>query len=129
MTIPEAVSLVIAAGAQGTSGEVMILKMGSQVRIRDIAERLMEIAGKQTQIEVVGMRPGEKIHEVLTSPDDEMEPASDDAQGTIRAWVTPIDPSELDYKIWLGWAMGGAAGIDITEAAETTTVPTGVEAE
>ncbi|MCL1841339.1 MAG: polysaccharide biosynthesis protein [Propionibacteriaceae bacterium] len=99
MTISEACQLVIAAGASGHSGDVMILKMGSPVRIRDIAMRLMEIAGKQTQIDIVGVRPGEKIHEVLTSEDDDMEPTTD-AQGTIRAHVTPIDPAELDYQLW-----------------------------
>ena len=65
MTIPEAVELVIQAGAIGRPGEVMVLDMGSPVRIEDVARRMA--AGSQRPIRIVhtGLRPGEKLHEVL----------------------------------------------------------------
>ena len=101
MTIPEACQLLIAAGAQGRSGDVMILDMGQAVRILDIAQRLVDMSGKDIPIEIVGIRPGEKIHEVLVSDDDVVDTSDASGQGTIRAHVPPVDPAELDYQIWL----------------------------
>ena len=101
MTIREACQLLIAAGAQGDSGEVMILDMGQPVRILDIAQRLVEMSGKDVPIEIVGIRPGEKVSEVLVSEEDEVDESAP-RQGTIRASVRPVDPAELDYRIWLG---------------------------
>ena len=100
MTIPEACELVIAAGAEGRSGDVMILEMGHPVRILDIAKRLVEMSGKSVPIEIVGIRPGEKVHEVLTSSEDGLAD-TEQSRGTIRGHVDPVDPSELDYGIWL----------------------------
>ena len=101
MTTSEACELVIAAGAEGANGEVMILDMGSPVRILDVAQRLVDMSGKDIPIEVVGIRPGEKLHEVLVSDDDALAATTTTAEGTIRARVTPVDPAELDYDIWL----------------------------
>jgi FlaA1/EpsC-like NDP-sugar epimerase len=65
MTIEEAVRLVIQAGAVGQSGEVLILDMGSPVRIADVARRLIARSGAKVEIEYTGLRPGEKLHEHL----------------------------------------------------------------
>jgi FlaA1/EpsC-like NDP-sugar epimerase len=65
MTIPEAVQLVIQAGAIGRPGEVLVLDMGEPVRILDVARRMIAFAGKKIPIEITGLRPGEKLHEDL----------------------------------------------------------------
>ena len=69
MTIPEAASLVIQAGAIGGRGEVFVLDMGEPVRILDLAKQMIRLSGKEPDrdivIEIVGTRPGEKLHEEL----------------------------------------------------------------
>ncbi len=70
MTIPEAVRLVLQAGAIGKPGEIMILDMGKPVKIMDVAKRLIHNSGKHVKIEFTGLRPGEKLHEVLRAKDE-----------------------------------------------------------
>lgn len=69
MTIPEASKLVIQAGAYGKGGEVFILDMGDPVKILDLAEDLVRLAGlevgKDIEIKFTGIRPGEKLYEEL----------------------------------------------------------------
>src|SRR4029450_12718422 len=69
MTIPEAVQLIVQAGAIGGRGQVYVLDMGEPVRIVDLAERMIRLSGKEPgtdiAIEFVGPAPGEKLHEEL----------------------------------------------------------------
>lgn len=65
MTVEEAVQLVIQAGAIGQDGEVMILDMGTPVKIQDVARQLIELSGKDIEIVYTGLREGEKLHEQL----------------------------------------------------------------
>jgi FlaA1/EpsC-like NDP-sugar epimerase len=65
MTIEEAVQLVVQAGAVGKNGEVLVLDMGSPVRIADVAKRLAREAPTPIDIVFTGLRPGEKMHEDL----------------------------------------------------------------
>ncbi len=71
MTIPEACQLVVQAGALGEDGQVMVLDMGEPVRIADLAKRLAAQADRPVEIVYTGLRPGEKLHEVLFAPDEE----------------------------------------------------------
>ncbi|RCK80559.1 MAG: UDP-N-acetylglucosamine 4,6-dehydratase [Candidatus Ozemobacter sibiricus] len=75
MTIPEASQLVIQAGALGAGGEIFLLDMGEPVRILDLAEDLIRLAGlepgKDVRIEFSGTRPGEKLHEELLTAVEE----------------------------------------------------------
>jgi FlaA1/EpsC-like NDP-sugar epimerase len=69
MTIPEAVQLIIQAGAIGRGGEVFILEMGTPVKIADMARDLIRLSGKEPdkdiQIVYTGLREGEKLYEEL----------------------------------------------------------------
>jgi FlaA1/EpsC-like NDP-sugar epimerase len=65
MTISEAVQLVIQAGAIGNNGEVLVLDMGKPVSIYEVAAQLVKNSGKAVEIEIVGLRSGEKVHEEL----------------------------------------------------------------
>lgn len=69
MSIPEAVRLVIQAGAMATGGDVFLLEMGEPVRIYDLAEQMIRLSGlvpgKDIKIEITGLRPGEKLYEEL----------------------------------------------------------------
>jgi dTDP-glucose 4,6-dehydratase len=65
MTIPEAVHLVLEASAIGRNGDVMVLDMGKSIAIKDIAEKLIQKSGKRIEIEVTGLRQGEKLDEDL----------------------------------------------------------------
>lgn len=67
MTIPEAVRLILQAAAIGEPGEIMILDMGAPVKIVDLAARLIEMSGQRIEIVYTGLRPGEKLHEVLVA--------------------------------------------------------------
>src|SRR5439155_27040740 len=69
MTIPEAVQLLIQAGAMGGEGTIYVLDMGQPVRILDLARDLIRLSGlvpgKDIAIEITGLRPGEKLYEEL----------------------------------------------------------------
>ncbi|MDO5700866.1 MAG: nucleoside-diphosphate sugar epimerase/dehydratase [Bowdeniella nasicola] len=65
MTIPEACQLVLQAAAIGRGGDVMVLDMGEPVRILDVAKNLIRRSGKPIEIVFTGLRPGEKLSEVL----------------------------------------------------------------
>jgi len=69
MTIPEACQLVLEAGAMGNGGEIYIFDMGKPVKIIDLARKMIKLAGfipeQDIKIQVVGLRPGEKLYEEL----------------------------------------------------------------
>ncbi len=69
MSIPEAVRLVIQAGAMATGGDVFLLEMGEPVRIYDLAQQMIRLSGlevgKDVEIKITGLRPGEKLYEEL----------------------------------------------------------------
>lgn len=68
MTVEEAVALVIQAGAVGNPGEVLVLDMGKPVRIVELARLLARQSPRRVEIEFSGLRPGEKLEEVLLGP-------------------------------------------------------------
>lgn len=76
MSIPEAVDLVLQAGAIGKNGEIMVLDMGEPVRIYDLAKKIIELSGftpgKDIEIKIIGMRPGEKEYEELLTDEEKV---------------------------------------------------------
>ena len=86
MTIAEASSLVIQAGEYAAGGDVFILDMGEQVKIVDLAERLIYLSGRNIkqdgvgegiEIQEIGLRPGEKLYEELLISGEEIKTPND----------------------------------------------------
>ena len=77
MTIPEAVQLVLQAGSYAKGGEIYVLDMGEPVKIYDMAENLIRLYGytpnQDIDIEIVGLRPGEKLYEELLMAEEGLE--------------------------------------------------------
>ncbi len=103
MTIPESVQLVIQAGdLGGANGEVFVLEMGEPVRIIDLARNMVVLAGYEPDgdiaIEIVGIRPGEKLHEELFNSDERSQPTSSDR--IVRAVkANPLDPEWVEQTV------------------------------
>jgi FlaA1/EpsC-like NDP-sugar epimerase len=78
MTIPEACQLVLEAGAMGEGGEIFVFDMGESVKIIDLAKKMIKIngleLGRDIEIKVTGLRPGEKLYEELLAKDENTMP-------------------------------------------------------
>jgi FlaA1/EpsC-like NDP-sugar epimerase len=101
MTIPEAVSLVVQAGAIGGRGQVYVLDMGEPVKILDLARNMIRLSGKEPETEIpitfVGVRPGEKLHEELWTDGETVGPTSH--AKILRAARPPIDVEWLEDEL------------------------------
>jgi FlaA1/EpsC-like NDP-sugar epimerase len=100
MTIPEAVTLVVQAGAMGGRGQVYVLDMGKPVKIVDLARQMIELSGHtedEIGIRFVGARAGEKLHEELWNAGEEVGPTSHPK--IMRAARSPIDGAWLEERL------------------------------
>ena len=97
MTIPEAVSLVLQAGAYAKGGEIFVLDMGEPVKILDLAENLIKLSGyrvgEDIKIEFTGLRPGEKLYEELLLDEEGMR---ETANKMIHIGK-PIELNEIEF--------------------------------
>jgi len=108
MTIPEAAQLVIQASAMATGGDVFVLEMGQPVKIFDLARRIVELSGLtlkneanpegDIEIEVTGLRPGEKLYEELLIGND---PRSTEHPRIMKAHERMLPYSLLNEKLGL----------------------------
>jgi FlaA1/EpsC-like NDP-sugar epimerase len=98
MTIPEAVQLIIRSGELSTGGEVFVLEMGDPVRILELARNMIRIAGLEPEvdvgIELIGRRPGEKLHEELFNPGERPQPTP--AEKIVCAVRVPLEPEWVE---------------------------------
>ena len=98
MTISEAVSLVLEAGAYAKGGEIFVLDMGEPVKIADLARNLIELSGlkvgEDIEIQDTGLRPGEKLYEELLMDEEGM-------QETANKMIHIGKPIEMDEKFFL----------------------------
>jgi FlaA1/EpsC-like NDP-sugar epimerase len=100
MTIPEASSLVVQAGAMGGRGQVYVLDMGEPVNILDLAKQMIRLSGKdesEIPIAFTGAKPGEKVHEVLWNEGEMVGPTSHPK--IMRAARVVIDHDWLDDSL------------------------------
>jgi FlaA1/EpsC-like NDP-sugar epimerase len=101
MTIPEAASLVVQAGAIGGQGEVFVLDMGEPVGILELARNMIRLSGKEPDrdvpIDFIGARPGEKLHEELWGDDEEVRPTSHPK--ILRVKRSGVDPVALEAEL------------------------------
>jgi FlaA1/EpsC-like NDP-sugar epimerase len=125
MTIPEAVQLVIRTGSLAAGGEVFVLEMGEPVRIMDLAEDMIRFSGlepgREIAIEIVGSRPGEKLHEELFNAYE--RPEATPAQKILRARRPAVDPTWVEEtfdRIGLLVLEGDAAALAATVAELST---------
>ncbi|MGK2947176.1 MAG: polysaccharide biosynthesis protein, partial [Acidimicrobiales bacterium] len=95
MTVEEAVQLVIQAGAIGEDGRAMVLDMGEPVKIAEVAKRLIDQAGGGIEIVYTGLRPGEKLPEVLRGDAEAPVP-------TTHPLIAAVDVPPLDWQAVTG---------------------------
>jgi FlaA1/EpsC-like NDP-sugar epimerase len=101
MTIPEAVQLIVQAGAIGESGDIFVLDMGKPVKIVDLAHNMIRLSGREPDrdipIEFIGVRPGEKLHEDLWGEGEAAVPTAHPK--ILRAACRPVDPVWLEEEL------------------------------
>ncbi len=101
MSIPEAVHLVICAGALGSKGEIFVLEMGSQRNILELANDMVRLAGlrpgKDVDIVFTGLRPGEKLREELVADGEETRPTAID--GLLVIAPEPVEWAALEKQV------------------------------
>ena len=97
MLIPEACELVLQAGAIGTGGEIFILDMGEPIRIVDLAQKMINLSGREEiKIRFTGLRPGEKLYEELLIDDSDCKT---DYESITVAAPSPYDIVRLNKDI------------------------------
>jgi FlaA1/EpsC-like NDP-sugar epimerase len=107
MTIPEAARLVLQAQAIGQPGDIFVLEMGDPVRIVDLARKMIALSGVPTDIVFSGLRPGEKLHESLTTESESLLPTERDKILRVDRVSVPEPHFDEDIRALIGCAQQG----------------------
>lgn len=107
MTIPEAARLVLQAQAIGASGDIFVLEMGEPVRIVDLARKMIALSGAPADIEFVGLRPGEKLHEELVNACEKLIPTGREKILRVDRVDVPSPQFEADIESLVSTAEKG----------------------
>ena len=94
MTIPEAAQLVIEAATIGKGGEILILDMGEPVKIYDLAKNMIKLSGSNVGIDIIGLRPGEKLFEELLYDVNSSEKTSNN-----KIFITNMENEKVQVDI------------------------------
>ena len=94
MTIPEAAQLVIEAATIGKGGEILILDMGEPIKIYDLAKNMIKLSGSNVGIDIVGLRPGEKLFEELLYDVNSSEKTSNN-----KIYITNMENEKVKVDI------------------------------
>lgn len=94
MTIPEAAQLVIEAATIGKGGEILILDIGEPVKIYDLAKNMIKLSGSNVGIDIVGLRPGEKLFEELLYDVNSSEKTSNN-----KIFITNMENEKVQVDI------------------------------
>ncbi|MSR36373.1 MAG: polysaccharide biosynthesis protein [Gemmatimonadetes bacterium] len=143
MTIPEATQLVLQASIlEDAPGRIAMLDMGEPIRILDLARNLIRLSGEHrdpdSRIRYIGLRPGEKLHEELVSPDEDERPTPigkvhmvtrdlgaglREMEPWVRRWLVTLDHDQVSVslaEVWL-WCHNesvGAADMRVVQSAD-----------
>jgi FlaA1/EpsC-like NDP-sugar epimerase len=94
MTVKEAVHLVLESLDVGAHGETLILDMGKPIKILDVANQMIQASGQNIEVIYTGLRPGEKLHEILYGPSEIIEYRSHPK--IMHTRVSPLKERELE---------------------------------
>ena len=101
MTIPEAVQLVLEAGAMGDGGEIFVFDMGESIKIVDLARNMIQLSGleegRDIEVKFTGLRPGEKLYEELLNTAENTLPTHHPK--ILRARIRPTEKGQVDAQV------------------------------
>ena len=112
MLIPEAVQLILQAGALGCGGDIFILEMGEPVKIIDLAKKMIGLAGyspdSEIEIKFIGTRPGEKLREELVDHGEKTLPTIHEKIKLLR----PSKPLDDEFLVKINHLCRGATNLE-----------------
>lgn len=103
MTIPEAAQLVLHCGTMARKNDIFVLDMGTPVNIMELARNMIRLSGlepdRDIEIQVIGLRPGEKMHEELITYGEELRPTEISKINVLRRQPPPLPADEIHHEI------------------------------
>ncbi|CAL7878715.1 polysaccharide biosynthesis protein [Fusobacterium necrophorum subsp. funduliforme ATCC 51357] len=110
MTVSEAAQLVIEAGSFGKGGEIFILDMGEPVKIYDLAKDMIRLSGAKVGIDIIGLRPGEKLYEELLYDVNKAVKTENN-----KIFITQVEANEIEISSYYSRLQKVAYQKDVTE--------------